>query len=149
MDMMGIRSTSNDNWSLDQHGMETEPTTLEDVENSGAKRGTISPRPVLRQNSATGGNAAADSALRVPTSRKEWLEQFCSTQMRDPAGGPGGAGGPQSPQNNKALLAPAVSPAMKAWAAVGRIDGGSGQLLGQVREVYVWWSLMCILLNDV
>lgn len=142
LDMMGLRTTSSD----------TSGALGGDEESTTGTGGTLSPRPhpvsVLRHVSGAGasGSAGADSSgLRVPTTRKEWLEQFCSTPMRDPVSAPApvrspsssssplpGEGGSLSPAGAVAQQTPAVSAIMKAWAAVGRIDGGSGQLLGQV-----------------
>lgn len=68
-----------------------------------------------------------------PLSRKDWLEQFCATPLRDFAPGSAGISSTGLTPSGKNVAPVAVSPRLKAWAAVGRVNGGSGQLLGQVQ----------------
>ena len=117
----GLQSTSNDTWTtVEQEGV--------DIEGG-----------VTRKYS--GGEVRSPPGLgihgRSPMSRREWLEQFCSTPMRDEASHLPSLEGNRD-GSNIGLTHPPNSPLQvrngvtKAWAAVGRIDGGSGQLLGQV-----------------
>lgn len=121
MDMMGLRSPSADGWSPEGgEGGTPDDTVLRDVEAG---------QPGRRGAQEDGQAAQGQGQGRAPTSRREWLEQFCSTPMRDPTNSPVTSSGLSVP--GRSLGPSAVT---KAWAAVGRIDGGSGQLLGQVRN---------------
>lgn len=131
--VMGLRSFSEDNW-----GAEIDPDAcvadgddvFRDVE-SGEENGINSPSSPPSATSRRhppralkkGGHS---SSQRQPQSRQERLAQFCATPMRDPVNQPSAASG----GGQRRTLGPAAI--TKAWAAVGRIDGGSGQLLGQV-----------------
>lgn len=112
---VGLDSSSNDVWR-DHPGEESD----HDEEN----------------NSNNNSNSAPEipSALGRATSRKEWLEQFCATPLRDAAPASASSAGGLSLQtpSGKSVAPVVVSPQLKAWAAVGRVNGGSGQLLGQV-----------------
>eukprot|EP00598_Pedospumella_elongata_P005315 CAMPEP_0184979772 /NCGR_PEP_ID=MMETSP1098-20130426/9913_1 /TAXON_ID=89044 /ORGANISM="Spumella elongata, Strain CCAP 955/1" /LENGTH=960 /DNA_ID=CAMNT_0027503105 /DNA_START=470 /DNA_END=3352 /DNA_ORIENTATION=- len=120
-EVMGLASSSNDIWR--------------DVgEESDAGQGD--------EESQSQGQGQAQGA---PSSRKEWLEQFCATPLRDPAPG---AITSNANSGRTGSSASSVSPQLKAWAAVGRINGGSGQLLGQalrggIESVRAW---ICALL---
>lgn len=108
---MGLASTSNDVWR--------------DVgEESDANQGD-------EESQSRGQHQGQGQGSGAPSSRKEWLEQFCATPLRDPT--PGASLSNASSGRPVAGASP-VSPQLKAWAAVGRINGGSGQLLGQVRK---------------
>jgi hypothetical protein len=119
-DMMGMRT--GDTWSNVEG--ESPDGTAHDVE--GGQGGDSPQRGAGSVQSPT--QQMQSGQGRAPTSRREWLEQFCSTPMRDPVAAPGSAAAARQG------LGPAA--VTKAWAAVGRIDGGSGQLLGQVRTTH-------------
>jgi hypothetical protein len=120
-DMMGMRA--GDTWS-NVEGESPNGSALREME--GGQGGDSPQRGAGSVQSPTQQMQAGQG--RAPTSRREWLEQFCSTPMRDPVAAPGSAVAAAAAARQG--LGPAA--VTKAWAAVGRIDGGSGQLLGQV-----------------
>jgi hypothetical protein len=117
-DMMGMRT--GDTWST----VEGENPDTRELE--GGHSGDSPQRGAASVQSPTQQMQAGEG--RAPTSRREWLERFCSTPMRDPVATSGGAAA--AFRHGQGVGPAAIT---KAWAAVGRIDGGSGQLLGQVR----------------
>eukprot|EP00428_Durinskia_dybowskii_P077740 CAMPEP_0170356300 /NCGR_PEP_ID=MMETSP0117_2-20130122/1100_1 /TAXON_ID=400756 /ORGANISM="Durinskia baltica, Strain CSIRO CS-38" /LENGTH=996 /DNA_ID=CAMNT_0010610391 /DNA_START=441 /DNA_END=3431 /DNA_ORIENTATION=- len=126
INFMGMRASSSDATDLDLD------LDLEDPDQNGAASADS-----MNRGHRNLGHLL--SGVRAPTSRKEWLEQFCATPMRDVEPSLGSSNNSNSSGRNTGSGSGAAgsgkglgpAPITKAWAAVGRIDGGSGQLLGQ------------------
>jgi len=125
-DAIGLTSSSNDVWR--------------DVDGESDQGDEDSAQQGQGQHSQQGQGGAL--------SKKEWLEQFCATPLRDPAPGSAAATTSGMTPSGRHVAPAMVSPQLKAWAAVGRVNGGSGQLLGQalrggIEGVRAW---LCALL---
>jgi hypothetical protein len=128
LEIMGLRSFSGEDHAEAGDAFRDVESGEETVTSPAPRGKGLSLRPVDAADNAAHGHSG-----RQVLSKRERLEQFCATPMRDPVVLP--AQGSSDGGSGKAQKSIGPAAVTKAWAAVGRIDGGTGQLLGQVSEL--------------